>query len=75
VTVDNGSREYPTRLAETALRHAVVRELERLVIERGTPKMAVRDNASELSRNAVTPSWHGSIGAVSRNTTLRRQAL
>ena len=43
----------------------VARELDRLVVERGKPKMIVSDNGSELTSNAILASadqsrvaWH-----------------
>jgi transposase InsO family protein len=47
--VDDCTRECLTLVAETSLSGA--RELDRLMIERGKPKMVVSDNGSELTSN------------------------
>lgn len=60
---------YPrvlTLVADTSLSGArVVRELDRLMIERGKPNMMVRHNGSELTSNAILAwadqnrlAWH-----------------
>jgi putative transposase len=52
--VDDFSRECLATGADTSLSGVrVVRELERLVLERGAPKMIVSDNGSELTSCAV----------------------
>jgi putative transposase len=52
--VDDCTREYLALLADTSLSGArVARELERPMIERRKPKMAVSDNGSELASNAI----------------------
>jgi hypothetical protein len=48
----------------------VARELDRLMIERGKPKMVVSDNGSELTSNAIL-TW-AEITAASHGTTSRR---
>jgi putative transposase len=53
-------------VADTSLSGArVARELDRLMIERGKPKMVVSDNGSELTSNAILKwadhtrvAWH-----------------
>ncbi|MGY3294403.1 putative transposase [Bradyrhizobium sp. LM3.6] len=64
--VDDCTRECLTLVADTSLSGArVVRELDRLMIERGKPKMVVSDNGSELTSNAILAwadqsrvAWH-----------------
>jgi len=52
--VDDCTRECLALVADTSLSGArVARELDRLMIERGKPKMVVSDNGSELTSNAV----------------------
>jgi putative transposase len=52
--VDDCTRECLALVADTSLSGArVARELERLVIERGKPKMIVSDNGSELTSHAI----------------------
>ena len=52
--VDDCTRECLALVADTSLSGVrVARELDRLVIERGKPKMVVSDNGSELTSNAV----------------------
>jgi putative transposase len=52
--VDDCTRECLALVADTSLSGArVARELDRLIIERGKPKMVVSDNGSELTSNAV----------------------
>ena len=52
--VDNFSRECLAAVADTSLGGVrVVRELERLVSERGTPEVIVSDNGTELTSCAV----------------------
>jgi putative transposase len=52
--VDDCTRECLTLVADTSLSGArVARELDRLTIERGKPKMVVSDNGSELTGNAI----------------------
>jgi transposase InsO family protein len=48
------TRECLALVADTSLSGTrVARELDRLVIERGKPKMVVSDNGSELTSNAI----------------------
>ena len=50
--VDDCTRECLALVADTSLSGIrVARELDRLMIERGKPKMVVSDNGSELNRN------------------------
>ena len=64
--VDDCSRECLALVADTSLSGArVARELDRLVAERGKPKMVVSDNGSELTSNAILTwadqsriAWH-----------------
>jgi putative transposase len=52
--VDDCTRECLALVADTALSGIrVARELDRLMIERGKPKMVVSDNDSELTSNAI----------------------
>jgi putative transposase len=52
--VDDCTRECLALVADTSLSGArVARELERLLTERGKPKMVVSDNGSELTSNAI----------------------
>ena len=52
--VDDCTRECLALVADTSLSGArVARELDRLTIERGKPKMVVSDNGSELTSNAI----------------------
>ena len=52
--VDDCTRECLALVADTSLSGArVARELDRLMIERGKPKMIVSDNGSELTSNAI----------------------
>src|SRR5437867_13006643 len=52
--VDNCTRECLALVADTSLSGVrVARELDRLMIERGKPKMVVSDNGSELTSNAI----------------------
>lgn len=52
--VDDCTRECLALVADTSLSGArVSRELDRLMIERGKPKMVVSDNGSELTSNAI----------------------
>jgi len=52
--VDDCTRECLALLADTSLSGArVARELDRLISERGKPKMVVSDNGSELTSNAI----------------------
>jgi putative transposase len=55
--VDDCSRECLALVADTSLSgHRVVRELNQLIRQRGTPKMVVSDNGSEFTSNAIL-SW------------------
>ena len=64
--VDDCTRECLALVAETSLSGIrVARELDRLMIERGKPKMVVSDNGSELTSNAILTwadqsrvAWH-----------------
>src|SRR5207253_2832638 len=64
--VDDCTRECLALVADTSLSGArVARELDRLVAERGKPKMMVSDNGSELTSNAILTwadqsriAWH-----------------
>lgn len=68
-------------VADTSLsRVTVARELDRLVIERGKPKMVVSDNGSELTSNAILAwadasrvDWHY-IGAGQANAERLRRS-
>jgi putative transposase len=52
--VDDCTRECRALVADTSLSGVrVARELDRLMIERGKPKMVVSDNGSELTSNAI----------------------
>ena len=52
--VDDCTRECLALVADTSLSGIrVARELDRLMIERGKPKMVVSDNGSELTSNAI----------------------
>jgi len=55
--VDDCTRECLALVADTSLSGIrVARELNRLIAERGRPKMIVSDNGSELTSNAIL-SW------------------
>jgi putative transposase len=55
--VDDRTRECLALVADTSLSGTrVARELDRLVTERGKPKMVVSDSGSELTSNAIL-SW------------------
>ncbi len=64
--VDDCTRECLALVADTSLSGIrVARELDRLMIERGKPKMVVNDNGSELTSNAILTwadqsrvAWH-----------------
>ncbi|UGY20665.1 IS3 family transposase [Bradyrhizobium septentrionale] len=64
--VDDCTRECLALVADTSLSGTrVARELDRLMIERGKPKMVVSDNGSELTGNAILTwadqsrvAWH-----------------
>ncbi|WP_183258049.1 IS3 family transposase [Bradyrhizobium sp. CIR48] len=64
--VDDCTRECLALVADTSLSgFRVARELDRLMIERGKPKMVVSDNGSELTSNAILTwadqsrvAWH-----------------
>jgi putative transposase len=64
--VDDCSRECLGLVADTSLSGVrVARELDRLIFERGKPKMIVSDNGSELTSNAILAwadrtkvNWH-----------------
>src|SRR5437868_865346 len=64
--VDDCTRECLALVADTSLSgDRVARELDRLMIERGKPKMVVSDNGSELTSNAILTwadhtrvAWH-----------------
>ena len=55
--VDDCTRECLALVADTSLSGSrVARELDRLMTERGKPKMVASDNGSELTSNAI-PTW------------------
>ncbi|WP_225158533.1 MULTISPECIES: IS3 family transposase [unclassified Bradyrhizobium] len=64
--VDDCTRECLALVADTSLSGTrVARELDRLVMERGRPKMVVSDNGSEFTSNAILTwadqsrvAWH-----------------
>jgi putative transposase len=64
--VDDCTRECLALVADTSLSGTrVARELDRLVIDRGKPKMVVSDNGSEFTSNAILTwadqsrvAWH-----------------
>jgi len=64
--VDDCTRECPALVVDTSLSGArVARELDRLVAERGKPKMVVSDNGSEFTSDAILTwadqsrvAWH-----------------
>jgi putative transposase len=64
--VDDCTRECLALVADTSLSGIrLARELDRLIIERGKPKMVVSDNGSELTSNAILAwadqsrvAWH-----------------
>ena len=64
--VDDCTRECLGLVADTSLSgFRVARELDRLIVERGKPKMIVSDNGSELTSNAILAwadqscvTWH-----------------
>jgi len=54
VVVDDCTRECLALVADTSISgFRVARELDRLLIERGKPKMIVSDNGTELTSNAI----------------------
>jgi putative transposase len=54
VVVDDGTRECLALIADTSISGIrVARELDRLLGERGKPKMIVSDNGTELTSNAI----------------------
>lgn len=60
--VDDVTRECLAAVPDTSISgHRVVRELTRLIAERGKPGMIVSDNGTELTSNAVL-AWCGQIG-------------
>ena len=68
--VDDCTRECLALVADTSLSgFRVARELDRLIVERGRPKMI---SATMAANSQATPSWHGPIRAVSHGTTSRR---
>jgi putative transposase len=55
--VDDCTRECLALVADTSLSGIrVVQELDRLMIERGRPKMIVSDNGSEAANSPAMPS-------------------
>jgi putative transposase len=57
--VDDCTRECLALVADTSLSgNRVARELDRVIAERGRPKMIVSDNGSELTSNAIL-AWSG----------------
>jgi len=60
--VDDCTRECLTLLADTSLSGVrVARELDRLIAERGKPKMIVSDNGTEFTSNAIL-TWAEGAG-------------
>ena len=60
--VDDVTRECLRAVVDTSISgRRVVRELVDLIAERGTPKMIVSDNGTELTSNAVL-AWSGDTG-------------
>ncbi len=60
--VDDVTRECLAAVPDTSISgHRVVRELTRLITQRGKPGMIVSDNGTELTSNAVL-AWCGQIG-------------
>jgi len=60
--VDDVTRECLRAVVDTSISgRRVVRELTDLIAERGTPKMIVSDNGTELTSNAVL-AWSGEAG-------------
>ena len=60
--VDDCTRECLALLADTSLSGVrVVRELDRLIAERGKPKMIVSDNGTEFTSNAIL-TWAEGAG-------------
>ena len=60
--VDDCTRECLTLLADTSLSGVrVARELDRLIVERGKPKMIVSDNGTEFTSNAIL-TWAEGAG-------------
>jgi putative transposase len=54
VVVDDCTRECLALIADTSISgNRVARELDRLLVERGKPKMIVSDNGTELTSNAI----------------------
>lgn len=54
VVVDDCTRECLALIADTSISGSrVARELDRLLLERGKPKMIVSDNGTELTSNAI----------------------
>jgi putative transposase len=71
--VDDCTRECLALVADTSLSGVrVARELDRLMIERGKPKMVVSDNGSELTSNAILTWADRTIAPVSTGITSRR---
>lgn len=59
--VDDVTRECVAAVPDTSISgHRVVRELTRLIAQRGKPGMIVSDNGTELTSNAVL-AWCGEI--------------
>lgn len=60
--VDDVTRECLVAVLDNSISgHRVVRELTRMIAQRGKPGMIVSDNGTELTSNAV-PAWWGQIG-------------
>ena len=60
--VDDCTRECLAPVADTSLSGVrVARELDRLMIERGKPKMIVSGNGSELTSNGIL-TWADQAG-------------
>jgi len=80
--VDDFSRECLTLVVDTSLGGVrVVRELERLALERGTPQIIVSDNGTELTSSAVLRwaidrvAWHTISSPASRSKMLSSNPL
>ena len=60
--VDDFSRECLTCVIDTSIGERVVRELERLVVERGLARVIVSDNGCELTSTAVLRLGRVAVG-------------
>jgi len=78
--VDDCTRENLALVADTSLSGLrVARELDRVIAERGRPKMIVSDNGSEFTSNAIQAwadqarvDWHSEPRRVCRRPQLLR---